>query len=36
MNVQDQLNTIEVTALISCIASICCVYIMISIEKYQY
>jgi hypothetical protein len=36
MNVQDQLNTIEVTVLISSIASICYVYMMISIEKYQY
>jgi hypothetical protein len=34
--IQDQLKTIEVSVLISCIASICHVYMMISIEKYQY
>jgi hypothetical protein len=28
MNVQDQLKTIEVSALISCIASICCISIV--------
>ena len=47
MNVQDQLKTIEVSALISCIASICCIYMkfplnikdstffLIVLEKYR-
>ena len=33
MNVQNQLETIEVSALISCIASICYVYFEISIQN---
>ena len=33
MNIQDQLETIEVSALISCIASICHVYIKFPLKN---